>query len=99
MGKISLLKIFRRGPTRTKILYAKYFKRRIIRFTAASCSCEMALLHYMKPIDGLPDPRGSLSSCISSQAIAEANKEVQKAKAGGTGKRGPYTKYSANSSC
>ena len=29
---------------------------------------------------------------ISSQ---EANKEVQKAKAGGTGKRGPYTKYSA----
>ena len=28
--------------------------------------------------DGLPDPRGSLSSCLPSQAIALANKEVEK---------------------
>ncbi len=55
---------------------------------------KMALLLYMKPIDGLPDPRGLLSHCIPSQAIAEANNEVQKAVAGGS-KRGPYTKYSA----
>ena len=56
----------------------------------------MALLRYMKPVGGLPDPRGSLSS-IPSQAIAEANKEVQKAtgSAPGGGKRGPYKKYSS----
>ena len=56
----------------------------------------MALLHYMKPVGGLPDPRGSLSSSIPTQAIAEANKEVQKAV--GTvdgGKRGPYKRYSS----
>ena len=55
----------------------------------------MALLRYLKPVDGLPDPRGSLSSSIPTQAIAEANKEVQKAilsEAGG--KRGAYQKYS-----
>ena len=28
--------------------------------------------------DGLPDPKGSLSTCLSSQAIALANKEVEK---------------------
>ena len=38
----------------------------------------MALLCYMKPVGGLPDPRGSLSSSIPTQVIAEANKEVQK---------------------
>ena len=54
----------------------------------------MTLLRYMKPIDSLPDPRGSLSHSIPSQAIAEANREVQKAMAGG-GKCGLYTKYSA----
>ena len=50
----------------------------------------MALLCYMKPVSSLPGPRGLLSS-IPTQAIAEANKEVQKAV--GTadgGKRGPY---------
>ena len=39
----------------------------------------MALLRYLNPIDGLPDPKGPLTSYISAQAIAEANKEVQKA--------------------
>ena len=56
----------------------------------------MALLRYLKPVDGLPDPRGSLSSSIPTQAIAEANKEVQKAilsEAGG--KRGAYQQYSS----
>ena len=38
----------------------------------------MALLWYMKPSRScLPDPRGSMS--VPSQAIAEANKDVQKA--------------------
>ena len=39
----------------------------------------MALLRYMKPIGGLPGPREVLSSSIPTQAIAEVNKEVQKA--------------------
>ena len=39
----------------------------------------MALLRYLKPRDGLPDPRGSLSSAMPSQAIAQANREVQEA--------------------
>ena len=37
----------------------------------------MALLHYLKPVDGLPDPRGPLSSHIPSLAIAEANCAVK----------------------
>ena len=31
---------------------------------------EMALLRYLKLIDGLPDPKGSLSFSMQSQAIA-----------------------------
>ena len=38
----------------------------------------MSILNYFKPRDGLPDPKGSLSSCLSSQAIAAINKEVEK---------------------
>ena len=52
----------------------------------------MALLQYMKAINGLPDPRGSLSHSIPYQAITEENREVWKAMAGG-GKHRPYTKY------
>ena len=54
----------------------------------------MALLRYLKPRDGLPDPRGSLSSSMPSQAIAQANREVQEAIQSDKGKRGPYKKYS-----
>ena len=32
----------------------------------------MALLKYLKPVDGLPDPKGSLTAAMSSAAIAEA---------------------------
>jgi len=49
----------------------------------------------MKPVGGLPDPRGSLSSSMPTEAIAETNKEVQKT--AGTmdgGKLGPYKQYS-----
>ena len=54
----------------------------------------MALLRYLKPRDGLPDPRGALSLSMPSQAIAEANREVQEATS--KAKRGPYKRYSAS---
>ena len=43
-----------------------------------SVHSSMALLCYLKPVNGLPNPRRSLSSSISPQMIAEVNKEVQK---------------------
>ena len=56
----------------------------------------MALVQYMKPIDGLPDPRGLLSTSIPAQAIAEANNGVEKATRNAAGgKRGLYKKYSS----
>ena len=50
----------------------------------------MSIRCYFKPKDSVPDPKGSLSSRIPSQAIALANKEVEKIinKKGGTKKRG-----------
>ena len=58
----------------------------------------MVLLRYLKPVDGLPDPSVRLSSSFSSRAIAEANREVQKAisESSAAGKkRGSYKKYTA----
>ena len=66
----------------------------------------MALLKYLKPCskDGLPDPKGSLSTVIPSRAITRANQEVQQAIADRSDeqnveqsgkskkKRGPYKK-------
>ena len=40
-------------------------------------SVVMALFRYFQPVSGLPDPKGSLSSAMPSQAIAQANREVQ----------------------
>ena len=40
---------------------------------------EMDLLKYLKIIGDLPDPKRSLSSCVQSQEIAQANKKVRKA--------------------
>ena len=50
----------------------------------------MSIRSYFKPKDGLPDPKGSLSSILPSQAIALANKEVEKviSEKGDTKKRG-----------
>ena len=58
----------------------------------------MALLRYLQSRDGLPDPRGPLSSTISAQAIAEVNREVQEATSIGSKRteRGPYKRYSAS---
>ena len=39
---------------------------------------EMALLRYLKPNNGLPEPRGFLSTAMSREAIAPANEEVEK---------------------
>jgi hypothetical protein len=53
----------------------------------------MSLRQYFRSRDGLPDPRGILSSSLPSRAIAAANREVEavlsteKSK-----KRGPYQK-------
>ena len=42
---------------------------------------EMSILRYFKPKDSLPDPKGSLSASMSSEAIASANGEVREAMA------------------
>ena len=55
----------------------------------------MALLRYLQSKDNLPNPRGTLSSSMPSQAIAAANREVRKA-AEIEKKHGPYKKYSAS---
>ena len=39
----------------------------------------MALLRYLQPKDGLPDPRSALSLAVPSQAMAEAHRDVQEA--------------------
>ena len=38
----------------------------------------MALLRYFKHKDGLPDPKGSLSQSVPSQAIAAATKRCRR---------------------
>ena len=52
----------------------------------------MALLRYLKPVNGIPDPRGPLSLSIPSSVIAEANTQVKEAEK--SKKRGPYQSYS-----
>ena len=55
----------------------------------------MALLRYLKPRDGLPNPKGSLSLSVTSPVIARANREVQEAITSKEGKkRGLYERYS-----
>ena len=54
----------------------------------------MALLRWLQPRNGLPDPRGSLSSSKPSQAIAAANREVEAIRTASSGKRAPYGHYS-----
>ena len=46
---------------------------------ASTTTCQrskMSLLRYKKPVGGLPDSRGSLSSAIPSQEIAAANVSI-----------------------
>ena len=55
----------------------------------------MNLYSYFKPTNGLPDPRGSLSSDITPEAISLANKEVECTlkESAVSKKSGAYTKY------
>ena len=57
----------------------------------------MALLRYRKAANGLPDPKGSLSTMISPDVIAEMNKEVEEASRSiAGGKRGHYKMYTSS---
>ena len=47
-------------------------------------------MQFFKPVDGLPDSKGSLSLSVPSQAIASANWEVLKSTSEVGKKRGPY---------
>ena len=49
------------------------------------------ILEFFKPKDGLPDPQGSLSRAISSEAIEMANREVENVHAKKV--REPYKRY------
>ena len=40
---------------------------------------KMSPLRYLKPANGLPDPRGSLSTVISPDVISEMNEEGEEA--------------------
>ncbi len=52
----------------------------------------MSIQSFFKPKDSLPDPKGSLTSRLPSQAITLAIKEVEKVTTGEKGKkRGQYT--------
>lgn len=54
----------------------------------------MALLKYLKTKEGgLPDPRGSLSISVPTQAISLANREVQSVISKEKKQRGTYGKY------
>lgn len=50
----------------------------------------MSLLQYFKPRDGLRDLQGPLSNSVASNAIAMANREVDKEIAKTKKKRGQY---------
>ena len=39
----------------------------------------MFLLRYLKPANGLPDPRGSLSTVSSPEVISEINEDIEEA--------------------
>ena len=51
----------------------------------------MSIRSFFKRKDGLPDPKGSLSTCLYSQAIALANKEVKVTSEKGIGKQRGHT--------
>ena len=57
-----------------------------------SVSCAMSLLKYLKPKDGLPDPKRPLLQSVPSPAIAAVKEEVNKVESGGK-KHGPYRQY------
>ena len=53
----------------------------------------MSILRYVKRLDDLPDPQGSLSRVLRPKEIVEANRQVRADTAPQSKKRGPYNKY------
>ena len=53
----------------------------------------MALLKYFKPAQGLPDPRGSLSSSVPTTMINSMNAAVEEESRRVAKQRSPYTRY------
>ena len=51
----------------------------LTRFTASPSHPMISIRSYFKLKGGLPDPKGSLSTCLPTPAIALANKAVEKA--------------------
>jgi len=62
------------GTKVTHALCPQYIRKYESKFNVIS----MSIRSYFKPNVGLPDPKGLLSFCLLSQAIALANKEVEK---------------------
>lgn len=54
----------------------------------------MSILQYFKRKEGLPDPRGELSTMLPPRAIASANSEIKKSIQARSKRRGPYSRYS-----
>ena len=56
---------------------------------------------FLKPTNGLTDPKGSLSACLPLQVIALANKEVQNVvnETAATKKCGPYKRWDICALC
>ena len=89
IGEFSLLSNFRGQLQPRKFNTRNFFHQRprkiidihmhVESFTQLQSSHVIALLRYMQPRDGLPDPRRPLSFCLPSQAKAQANREVQDA--------------------
>ena len=53
----------------------------------------MSIRRYLQQKNGLPDPNGSLSWCLLTQAITHANSEIAKAIGGKGEKHGNYNKW------
>ncbi len=102
-----MLKYFRRPPRLRKLklrkkFTANYSNNKNVRSKSDTYTevdslnrerirVEMSIRSFFKPKDGLPDPKGSLSSSLPSKAIALANREVEKVTTSETGKkRGQY---------
>ena len=83
-----------------KKFYNERLDRRTIYTVCGHCTwlLVMALFRYFKLQDGLPDPRGMLSTSILSTAIAQANHEVQEATGSKKKNQRPYKQYSARES-
>ena len=85
------MNIFQQLITTTKMYGPKLTRDSVVRTSASAVSlCRFRSL--FKRNDGLPDPKGSFSTCLSSHAIALANKEVEKVSSEkGIGKQRGYT--------